>query len=139
MTSRFAYTALLVADDGRPLRAVTSAMHADLGTAARACEISEPPERGVDWFPGVLDRRGWLVGLAVNHSPSTEGAAYLAPRLVHPASATEYEIRSMWADVRRSGTFLAEVNELRTERGLGIGEAPRFDTAPAQPTTHTRT
>ncbi|MGW8814103.1 hypothetical protein [Gordonia terrae] len=138
MTSRFAYTSLLVADDGRPLRAVTSAIHLDIGAAARAAEISEPPERGIDWFPGVLDRRDWLIGLAVDHSPSTEGTPYLGVRLVHPSDTTEYEIRSVWSQIRSSKTFLVELNELREERGLEVEQAPRFDTTPAPTPTYPR-
>lgn len=135
--TRYVYSSLLVSDDARLLRATTSALHADLFDAAKACEVSEPPERGVDWHPAILDRPKWLVGIALDHSPNVEGAPYLAPRLIHPASASEYEIRSVWAHIRSSTLFLVELNELREERGLQQGPAPRFDTAPAEPTTHT--
>ncbi|NKY62897.1 hypothetical protein QBL07_017925 [Gordonia rubripertincta] len=138
MIARYAYSALYVDDLGRLNRVLTSAVHLDLETAARAAELSEPPERGIDWLPAILDRDDWLIGISLNHSPSTASAAYLAPRLVHPASATEHEIRQVWARTRTSTTFLAEVNEYRAERGLQQGTTPRFDLTPAQPTTYIR-
>ncbi|MBN0971513.1 MULTISPECIES: hypothetical protein [unclassified Gordonia (in: high G+C Gram-positive bacteria)] len=137
-TTRFVYSSLLVSNDARLLRATTSALHLDIGSAARACEISEPPERSVDWLPAILDRADHLVGLAIDHSPSASATPFISPRLVHPASATEYEIRSMWAHIRRSALFLIELNEYRQERGLEVEEAPRFDTTPAPTPTYPR-
>lgn len=134
---RYAYSSLYVDDLGRLNRVLTSALHVDLASAAKAAEISEPADRAIDWFGGVLDRQEWLIGLAINHNPEAS-APYLAPRLVHPASATEDEIRQVWAHTRSSKTFLAEINELREERHLHQGPAPRFDTAPAPTPTYPR-
>ncbi|GAC00528.1 hypothetical protein GONAM_16_00270 [Gordonia namibiensis NBRC 108229] len=135
--TRYAYSSLFVDDLGRLNRVLTSAVHLDLGTAARSAELSEPPERGIDWLSAILDRDDWLIGISLNHSPSTASAVHLAPRLVHPASATEHEIRRMWAQIRTSQTFVAEVNEYRTERGLQQGPTPRFDLTPAHNRTRT--
>ncbi|ASR04007.1 hypothetical protein [Gordonia rubripertincta] len=137
--TRYAYSSLYVDDLGRLNRVLTSAVHADLASAARSAELSEPPERSVDWLPAILNQDDWLTGLAIDHSPRASAAHYLAPRLVHPASATANEIRAIWARIRTSQTFLAEVTEYRAERNLEQGTTPKFCTTPAQPTSHGRT
>ncbi|MFC8314921.1 hypothetical protein ACFUEJ_15010 [Gordonia sp. NPDC057258] len=130
---RFVYSSLFVDDLGRLNRVLTSAVHADLASAARSAEINEPADRAIEWLAGVIDSTEWLIGLSVNHSPSTASAAHIAPRLIHPASATGDDIRRIWSQTRSSGTFLAEINDLRAERGLVQGPAPRFDLTPAPP------
>ncbi|WP_431840871.1 hypothetical protein [Gordonia hongkongensis] len=135
-TRRSAFSSLLVSDDARLLRAMTSAIYLDIGTAARAAELSEPPERGIEWLPAILDNEGWLLGIAVDHSPSASAAPYLGARLVHPGSATEDEIRRIWSQVRRSALFLTDLNEVRAERGLVQAPTPRFDTQPAPSPTY---
>ena len=132
---RFVYSSLFVDDLGRLNRVLTSAVHADLASAARSAEINEPADRAIEWLAGVIDSTEWLIGLSVNHSPSTASAPHIAPRLIHPASATGEDIRKMWARIRSSGTFTAEINELRQERHLEVGQAPRFDLTPAPPAT----
>ncbi|WP_431839182.1 hypothetical protein [Gordonia hongkongensis] len=134
---RFVYSSLFVDDLGRLNRVLTSAVHADLASAARSAEISEPADRAIEWLAAVIDSSEWLIGLSVNHSPSTASAPHIAPRLIHPASATGEDIRRIWSQTRSSGTFLAELNDLRGERHLEVDQAPRFDLTSAQPTTHT--
>lgn len=129
--TRAAYSTLTITPHGDHVRTVTSAIHPTTMDAALAAELDAPPERHVDWDETALPMAGWLMGYILdNGGPDT--MPYIAPLMVHPASATHDDIAKVWRRLVQTSAqrrIVASANALRAQQGKPLRPMPTFTSA----------
>lgn len=132
-TTRAAYSTLTISPHGDHVRTVTSAIHPTTMDAALAAELDVPVERHIDWFEETLPLDGWLYGVILANN---DEAPYVAPVMVHPASATQQDIATVWRHIVQTSAarrITSEANAHRARQGRALRPMPTFHTSATTP------